>query len=155
MDDGATCCALYGGNEGDNAEWSETTVVAARKSRKTGKEHICYECGDAIKVGTKHEVIKGVWDGKMYTHRTCLMCVEIRDHFACEEGWSFGEVWSQLEENFFPDMNAGGPCMTGLSPAAKRVLIDRRQAWLFDSEHERDGAPPPGFVYPKGWKAGT
>jgi hypothetical protein len=67
----------------------------------------------------------------------------------------FGEVWNQLEENFFPDMKAGGPCMTGLSPEAKRFMIDRRQEWLFASEIEVDGAPPPGFVYPKGWKAGT
>jgi hypothetical protein len=45
--------------------------------------------------------------------------------FGCE-----GFTWSQLGENFFPDMKAGGPCLKGLSPAAKSMLFERRVKWL-------------------------
>jgi hypothetical protein len=57
--------------------------------------------------------------------------VEIRTHFACGNGWIIGELWNDLEENFFPDMKAGGQCMHGLSPEAKRRLIDARMEWYF------------------------
>ena len=90
----------------------------------------CQECRDAIAPGQRYESVTmkdsyGVWS----THNTCLSCEEIRDHFACE-GWIFGQLWSDIEANFFPNMRAGGPCMEGLSPAAKDRLFTRRMAWL-------------------------
>lgn len=93
--------------------------------------------------GAKYERFSGKWDREVSTFKTCLSCVEIRNHFACASGWTFGEVWSQLEEFFFPDMKAGGPCMDGLSPEAKARLFEKRLAWLVESEIEVDGAPPP------------
>jgi len=93
-----------------------------------------------------HERVTGKWDQSVDTHRTCLSCVEIRDHFACGNGWIFGSVMTDLEENFFPDMMAGGPCMDGLSPAAKARLFELRLQWLFDNTDPgcgADGARPP------------
>ena len=96
-----TCCALSA-DHGDHASVFNERTVTARK------DHRCSECGDVIPKGTKHEHVTGCWEGRWERFRTCLLCVEIRDHFSCGEGWIYGEVWSQLAESFFPDMTAGG-----------------------------------------------
>lgn len=118
-----TCCPLSNEDGTAAAVFSKSTVKAT-------KNHRCLECGETIPKGSKYERVKGVWDGSWSTFKTCLSCVEIREHFACETGWVYGEVWQQLEENFFPDMKAGGPCMEGLSPEAKERLFTRRMRWL-------------------------
>lgn len=120
------CCPLGGGEDGALVVLSDG-VVRARK------EHKCGECREPIQTGTKHERTVGKWEDEIATYRTCLSCVEIRNHFACGSGWFYGEVWSQLEENFFPDMKAGGPCMKGLSPEAKARLFERRLKWYEES----------------------
>lgn len=117
------CCPLSN-DDADGPECHTEQVVTARKP------HVCYECGEAIPIGTRYEKVTGIWDRRPSTYKTCLSCVEIRNHFACRSGWIYGEVWSQLEESFFPGMTAGGPCMEGLSPAAKARLFERRLAWL-------------------------
>lgn len=117
------CCPLGGGDDAPPSVFHSRVVKAA-------KEHGCTECAETIPKGARYELAKGCWDGRWSTYKTCLSCVEIRDHFACESGYLFGEVWSQLEESFFPDMRAGGPCMEGLSPAAKNRLFERRMKWL-------------------------
>lgn len=117
------CCPLTGSDGAETATLSSTTHPTARK------EHRCDECDEAIPIGAKYERTEGLWDGSWSTYKTCLSCVEIRDHFQCE-GWTYGLLWEDLETNFFPDMKAGGPCMEGLSPAARERLFERRTAWL-------------------------
>lgn len=119
------CCPL-GADDGD------LPSVCNVETRKAAKDHACSECGEAIPRGARYEHVRGLWDGSWSTFRTCLSCVEIRGHFACEGRWTYGELWSQLEDSFFPDMKAGGPCMEGLSPAAKNRLFERRTKWLED-----------------------
>lgn len=121
------CCPLSD-NDGDRPSVYDEDVVSARK------EYACTECDEPIRPGDKHERIKGLWDGEWSTYRTCLSCVEIRNHFACGSGWLFGCLWDDLRENFFPDMAAGGRCMSGLSPAAKARLIDMRMAWYLSHD---------------------
>lgn len=116
------CCPLSS-NDGDAATVCNTTYPRA------AKEHRCSECRETIAIGAKHELVKALWDGSWSTFRTCTSCVEIRMHFQCG-GWLFGELWSDLEQNFFPDMKAGGPCMKGLSPDNKNRLFTRRMKWL-------------------------
>jgi hypothetical protein len=116
------CCPLSAcDDDGPSASW--VTKPRARK------EWCCAECREVILVGAVHEKVAGVWDGTFSSYRTCLSCAEIRNHFACE-GYIIGQVWSDIEENFFPDMKAGGPCMEGLSPEAKGRLFDLRMKWL-------------------------
>lgn len=119
------CCPLSSGGDGDTMACSRSVTRTARK------EHRCYECRETIVPGQKYEYCSGIWDGSPSAFKTCLSCVEIRNHFACD-GWIFGELWRDLEENFFPDMKAGGPCMEGLSPEAKGRLFDLRMKWLED-----------------------
>lgn len=115
------CCPLSS-NDGDGPQCWSTVYPRARKA------HECGECTHGIKPGSKYEKTTGIWDGSPDTHKTCLPCVEIRDHFACD-GWIYGEVWNDIEENFFPDMVAGGPCLDGLSPAGKAYIFEQRLAW--------------------------
>ncbi len=116
------CCPLSS-NDG------ESPTCHSSRAIKAVKEHRCCECGETITKGTRYECVRGMWDHRWSTYKTCLSCVEIRDHFSCD-GWVYGQLWSDLEENFFPDMKAGGPCMEGLSPANKARLFERRLAWL-------------------------
>ncbi len=121
------CCPLY--NDSD-----ERASAQSRLTPRARREHHCCECGEVISVGQQYEKYGLVYDRSAETFKTCLSCVEIRDHFACGNGWIFGEVWSQLEGNFFPEMKAGGPCMEGLSPAAKARLFERRLKW-YEERH--------------------
>lgn len=120
------CCPLYGGDDCEGPEFFTQKIYTAKK------DYHCCECSEAISASTKYEKTVGKWDGSLDTFRTCLSCMEIRDHFNCGSGFLFQELWSQLEENFFPDMKAGGPCMKGLSPEAKDRLFARRMAWYED-----------------------
>jgi hypothetical protein len=130
-----TCCPLEGSDDGGPSCWTQAQPTANR-------EHRCCECRETIPIGAKYERYTGIWDGTPGAYKTCLSCVEIRDHFDCN-GFVFGQLWEDLRGNFFPGMTAGGPCMEGLSPAAKARLFERRMAWMFDTGEVRDGAPPP------------
>lgn len=120
------CCPLSS-NDGDSAECHSVSTV------KAAKDHRCCECRETIAKGARHEVVRGMWDHSWSRYRTCLSCVEIRNHFACN-GWIYGQIWSDIEENFFPDMKAGGPCMEGLSPEAKARLFELSMKWLEESQ---------------------
>lgn len=117
------CCPLTSSDYEDGPKVFSSTIV------KAAKDYKCTECHEVIAKGVKHEYACGMWDGSWSTYRTCLSCVEIRNHFACN-GWIYEQVWSDIEENFFPDMAAGGPCMEGLSPEAKGRLFELRLKWL-------------------------
>jgi hypothetical protein len=127
------CCPLNSG-DGDAAKFCDV------RKRVAAKVHKCAECSEVIMKGVSYEETAAMWhdDNKPQRFRTCMLCVEIRDHFACGRGWIFGEVWEQLTENFFPDMKMGGPCMEGLSPAAKGKLIDERMKWYLAQDEVDD-----------------
>ncbi len=106
----------------------EMIDVICQETRKARKVTKCYECHEAIQVGQEHEYIFGKFEGEDCTYRTCLPCVEIRGHFS-DGSWVFGSVWEDLQECFFPTMTAGGPCMEGLSAAAKGKLFAEWRKW--------------------------
>ena len=124
------CCPLSGSDGDGPSVFDQSTPRAA-------KEHSCSECGKPIERGQRYELAKGLWDGSWSTYRTCLLCAEIRDHFACN-GFYYGQLWEDLRENFFPDMRAGGPCMSGLTVAARLKLIDERMEWYFAQDEIDD-----------------
>lgn len=130
--DDVMCCPLS--NDGDGPSCCTTSTPKARK------EHRCAECREPIMAGSRYEKVFGVWDGRAETFKTCLLCAEIRDHFACDGGWIYGELWTQLGENFFQEMKCGGQCMVGLSPAAKSKVIDERMEWYLTEDEIDDSA---------------
>lgn len=122
------CCPLSGSDDADRPTFYEVKRVKARK------DHRCTECGETIPKDVMYERVNGMWDkNRVDTYKTCLSCVEIRDHFACGNGFIFGQVWEDIESNFFPDMKAGGPCFEGLSPEARGRLFELRLKWLEDN----------------------
>lgn len=122
------CCPLSSSDDGCYEDVSQSIVLS-------NEDYECGECGERIPAGVTYECYEGRkpdTDEDEYdidTHNTCTLCVEIRNHFVCD-GWIFGQLWEDLEENFFPDMRMGGPCMAGLSPAAKSALVEARLEWM-------------------------
>lgn len=138
-----TCCPLEN-DQDDRAKVFTESVIVGRK------DHKCYECHEVIPKGTKHESVRGLWDGGWSNFRTCLACVEIRNHFGCDGGWIYGQLWGDLEDNFFPDMRAGGPCMSNLSPMAKAKMFAERMRWIFThDEYEPEGFALPPHLQPQ------
>lgn len=129
--DSMMCCPLDGG-DGDGPSCFTQNTPKARKA------HVCDECREPIPAGDRYEKVTGIWDGSPSTYKTCLPCVDVREHFSCGRGWIYGQLWSDLRDNFFPDMRCGGQCMEGLSPRGKRKLIDERMEWYFDQDEIND-----------------
>lgn len=69
----------------------KTKWVEARKN------HQCGECREGIPPGKTYERVKGLWDDRWYTFKTCLGCVRIREHF-CAHGWVYGDLAEQVSE---------------------------------------------------------
>lgn len=112
---------IYNANEGDLAEFSAKSEVTARK------DHRCCECGDVISKGTRYERTVGKWERKVQTFKTCLPCAEIRRAFCCE-GWTYGLLWEDANEEFFEHMTTG--CLEQLTTAAaKAKLLARWRDW--------------------------
>ena len=126
------CCPL--------SEADDCATVYNVDTRRARTEHACVECRVPITRGEQHVYTTMLFDGAWSSYRMCLLCTEIGDHFSCGRGRILETLWSDLEENFFPDMKCGGQCMTGLSPAAKRKLIDARMEWYFDQGEIDDSA---------------
>lgn len=130
-----TCCPLTSSDDGEPAKFYDSSKPLAKRS------HTCSECGGKITKSERYERVSAMWswDKRPETYRTCSLCVEIRTHFSCD-GWIFGQLWDDLETNFFPDMKMGGPCMEGLSPTAKTKLVDARMEWYFAQDEIDDSA---------------
>lgn len=126
------CCPL--------GECDERATVYNTEQRIARKAHACDECREPIHARERHEYISMLFDGAWSSFRMCLTCQEIGDHFSCGRGRVLETLWSDLEENFFPDMGMGGPCMAGLSPTAKAKLVERRMAWYLSQDEIDDSA---------------
>lgn len=68
------------------------------------KEHRCCECHSVIGPGEKHQLIKGVWDGRFATYRTCAICETVRKkamaEYRSDEGIAFGCLWEETGVEF-------------------------------------------------------
>ena len=58
----------------------EQPKVAELTYPKARKRYECCECGSAIDPGEQHECIKGIWEDKWETFRTCMVCAKVKDH---------------------------------------------------------------------------
>lgn len=116
-------CACISGADADYL-----TTTLSEKMRRARKPHTCIECREPIAPGAKYEDYAGIDDGRLVSYRTCAPCVEIRTHFSDGDGWLWKHIWDDME-NCFPDLTAGGPCMEGLSAAAKTKLFAKWRQW--------------------------
>lgn len=97
------CDVCIGGGDYDGVlEFQEVSHPKARK------DHKCEECRAVIPVGQKYQKIVGKVDGDFTETKTCLMCAEIREVFACGEITVLGELWEDFRNaEVFDRLNHG------------------------------------------------
>lgn len=62
------------------------------------KEHVCCECGGAIKPGEKYQLFKGIWDGEAARFKTCTDCEALRREVTGRgEEFIFGELYGHCD----------------------------------------------------------
>ncbi len=105
----------------------DKTQFFQERTRVARKQHRCVECARAIATGEKYRVGSGMSDGKFWTRKTCLDCWGIGEALACD-GFVFGQLWTAITEDLFPDMLNSGPfdCLAKIpDPHARRAFSKR------------------------------
>lgn len=78
----------------------EPAAICESNVRKARKPHMCVECGTAISSGARYEHVKGLWEGRWSSFRTCMECVGLRwnmldvNDCAC---WTYGQLYESVE----------------------------------------------------------
>lgn len=105
----------------------EPPELHSSKTRVARKKHECGECGGSIEPGEQYEHFAGLNDGRWWSAKTCAPCVEIRSVLMCE-GWLFGTLWDDIEEQAFPEFAHVGvfECLAQLESKASRDLLAAR-----------------------------
>lgn len=116
------CGVCIGTDNSDLTEFWSSETVTARKAHK------CCECRLPILPGQNYERSAGISDGEMWSHKTCLLCQEIRDAMRCSNGFYYECLWEEMRDYVFPEMTTG--CLDRLKTvAAKQFLIERWKKW--------------------------
>lgn len=112
-----------------NGEYNEFHFTEVRKARK---RHRCCECRQLIYVGSRYERASGKFEGDIFAYKTCAVCAEIRDRFACG-GYCYGDLWEAMRYQW-PKFTTG--CLevrndddVPLSADAKAELLRRWREW--------------------------
>ena len=122
-------CAISGcGDEGYDEEYEQKDVVF-------DSELIilkCGECGRKIKKGEKYEWYRGQYDGRHYTHNTCLDCVSLRDNFFSE--WTFERLWDDFYYHMEDcDWQVPEKCLASCTPNTReRICANIEEFWKED-----------------------
>lgn len=99
------------------------------------KDHVCCECRKTIKRGQPYERIKGLWEGKFETYKTCIDCLSVRKAFF--ESYIFGELYDSLyEEIADADGELSQTCISKLTPVARGKVCDMINDWWTAREEE-------------------
>lgn len=115
------CSCLYDSGDGDQPIFYTQRWVTARK------DHKCYECRRVIMKGERYECFSGKWETGVQTYRTCAECQNIRESLNCE-GWTFGRLWEDIEEQIFQETGLTIACIDKLTtPEAKKFL---QRKWI-------------------------
>lgn len=109
--------------DGDEAEFFYAHNVQGRKDCR------CSECDLLITSGTIHQRARMRNEGIWSTHRTCLVCAEIRRAFCCHIEMYGGVFWEHMTE-LFEEIEVSGDCLGKLkTPEAKRYFAQRYREW--------------------------
>lgn len=107
----------------------ESYEFTNRTEPKARKVHVCEECHREIKPGEKYERQAGLYEGKIDVHKTCMLCVEIREVFRCGKSYYFGQLWEAMHEHAFEQLTMSSECFTELSAAAKERVLEEWREW--------------------------
>lgn len=123
-------CDVDYGDMSEDAERVEFSCFTTPVARKT---HRCHECGLPIQVGEKHQHVAYSFDGRFYSERRCLSCVEAMAEF--EYDVYGGGFWQQMEEAWDEGANVQG-CIARLTTAeARRRMHNRWLRWKGLADH--------------------
>jgi hypothetical protein len=117
------CDVCIGTSDYDPADVYSVSVVKARKP------HRCCECRQVIQPGIQYERVSMLYDGEWQRYDTCESCMEIRNVFACGEGWLFTTVWDDIREYVFPELTTASECFRELSAVGKQRVMDEWRKW--------------------------
>ena len=115
------CACIYDSAEGDLPEFYTQQWRRARKS------YTCCECRGTIQRGDRYECFSGKWERGVQTYRTCDQCQNIRESLYCE-GWSFGQLWEDIEEQIFRETGLTVACIDKLTTPEAKAFLQRR--WM-------------------------
>lgn len=73
------------------------------KIRKARKDHVCCECGKAIRKGTQYHYVKGCWEGQFDEYKTHIGCNNLRVQLCA----SFGDLNRTVAECLNDDVPWG------------------------------------------------
>lgn len=111
----------------DDGEYSETLSRVQPTARK---QHRCSECFRAIQKDEQYEYYKGVYEGDVFIHKTCIDCLSIRNTFF-KKGYCFESIVYEFNEFI---RESGGQiaeeCLAALTPKAReRACNEIDEIW--------------------------
>jgi len=103
----------------------EECYTLKNKILTAAKEHKCSECGKAIIKGERFEFYSGKAEGVIFTCKTCLDCVSLRETFYPDGGWYAGSILDEIAENIEYNLNGevSAECILPLTDAAKEFVF--------------------------------
>lgn len=107
--------------------------------RTAKKDHLCFECGDVIKKGTRYEKTSGVWDGTFATFKTCRGCLSLREEFF-RSAYYYGRIWGDFR-TYVDEVGAeiSEKCLSNLTPTAREKACNIVQEYW--EKHYKDEKP--------------
>lgn len=118
--------------------YDDNNEFFSQRDQTARKRYSCVECGRPIEHGSRYEYCFGKTDGLVWTERTCLVCVEVREAFVCGS-FCFSMLWDSIQSEIFPRWGEEGPfdCLAKLDTDDARAYIQRR----YDEWCERNFDP--------------
>jgi len=112
--------------------YNEVSYRLQQKIVTARKHHTCEECGCDIEPGMRYELYKGVQEGIIFTCKTCLDCVSIREAFFEQGIAQFGTVLDEVYENIVYELDGevDSKCILPLTDKAKKKIFGYiEEAW--------------------------
>ena len=114
----------------------EYSTTLSQRMVKARKQHKCYECHRAIAPGKKYEKYTGVCDGEIFTHKTCLDCLSVRNVFFTG-GYEFGGIWEYFNEHIREcGYRLSESALSKLTPKVRDIICDKIQENWEDEDFE-------------------
>ncbi len=113
------CVCIYDSGDGDSPAFFTAGFVKARKPHK------CCECQAVIADGESYERASGKWEYGVDVYTTCGPCQDIRQSFYCD-GYTFGQLWEDVEEQMFQERGLDGACLDKLTTVDAKQFLQRR-----------------------------
>ena len=107
----------------------ENVDFYSERKRHARFRHKCCECAQVILAGQSYFALSGKHEGELWSQHICLPCYEIAHIFSCDGPVLWGNLWNDMDEVIFPELDANSKCLHKLSNEAKAFLTERWFEW--------------------------